>query len=49
VFPDVRVVAYADDVRLQGPPDAAIEAFRLLVTTSRRQVRQAEWCDEPRG
>jgi hypothetical protein len=33
-FPDVRVVAYADDVHLQGPPEAAIEAFRLLVTAT---------------
>jgi hypothetical protein len=33
-FPDVRVVAYADDVHLQGPPEAAIEAFRLLVTVT---------------
>jgi hypothetical protein len=31
-FPDVRVVAHADDVHLQGPTEAAIEAFRLLVT-----------------
>jgi hypothetical protein len=29
-FPDVRKVAYADDVHLHGPPEAAIEAFRLL-------------------
>jgi hypothetical protein len=27
-------VAYADDVHLQGPPEAAIEAFRLLVTAT---------------
>jgi hypothetical protein len=33
-FPDVRVVAYADDVHLQGPPEAAIEALRLLVTAT---------------
>jgi hypothetical protein len=33
-FPDVRVVAYADDVHLQGPPAAAVEAFRLLVSTT---------------
>jgi hypothetical protein len=33
-FPDVRVVACADDVHLQGPPEAAIEAFRLLVTAT---------------
>jgi hypothetical protein len=33
-FPDVRVVAYADDVHLQGPPEAAIEAFWLLVTAT---------------
>jgi hypothetical protein len=31
-FPDV--VAYADNVHLQGPPEAAIEAFRLLVTAT---------------
>jgi hypothetical protein len=24
-------VAYADDVHLQGPPETAVEAFRLLV------------------
>jgi hypothetical protein len=33
-FPDFRVVAYADDVHLQGPPEAAIKAFRLLVTAT---------------
>jgi hypothetical protein len=33
-FPDVRVVAYADDVHLQSPPEAAIKAFRLLVTAA---------------
>jgi hypothetical protein len=33
-FPDVRVVPYADNVHLQGPPEAAIEAFRLLVTVT---------------
>jgi hypothetical protein len=33
-FTDVRVVAYADDVHLQGPPEAAVEAFRLLVSTT---------------
>jgi hypothetical protein len=33
-FPDVRVVACADDVHLQGPPDAATEAFRLKVTAT---------------
>jgi hypothetical protein len=33
-FPDVRVVAYANDVHLQSPPEAATEAFRLLVTAT---------------
>jgi hypothetical protein len=32
--PDVRVVAYANDKHLQGRPEAAIEAFRLLVTAT---------------
>jgi hypothetical protein len=30
----VGVVAYADDAHLQGPPEAAIEAFQLLVTAT---------------
>jgi hypothetical protein len=34
VFPDVRAVAYADVVHLQGPPEAAIDALRLLVTAT---------------
>jgi hypothetical protein len=33
-FPNVCMVAYADDVHLQGPPEAAIKAFRLLVTAT---------------
>jgi hypothetical protein len=33
-YPDVRVVSYADDAHLQGPPEAAIEAFRPLVTAT---------------
>jgi hypothetical protein len=33
-FPNVCVVAYADDMHLQGPPEAAIEAFQLLVTAT---------------
>jgi hypothetical protein len=34
VFLDVHMVAYADDMHLQGPPEAAIEAFWLLVTAT---------------
>jgi hypothetical protein len=34
VSPDIRVVAYADDVHLQGPQEAAINAFRRLVTAT---------------
>jgi hypothetical protein len=33
-FRDFRVAAYADDVHLQSLPEAAIEAFRLLVTAT---------------
>jgi hypothetical protein len=33
-FKDVRVVAHADNVRLQGPPPSAVEAFRLLVNAT---------------
>jgi hypothetical protein len=33
-FPDARVVAYADDAHLQGTPEAAIEAYWLLVTAT---------------
>jgi hypothetical protein len=33
-FSNVRVVAYADDVHLQGPPPSAIKAFHFLVAAT---------------
>jgi hypothetical protein len=33
-FPDIRVVAYVDDVHLQDPPEAATDSLRLLVTAT---------------
>jgi hypothetical protein len=34
MFADVRVVAYADDVHLQGPPPSGIKAFCFLVAAT---------------
>jgi hypothetical protein len=33
-FTDEQVVAYANDVHLQGPPPSAIDAFRFLVAAT---------------